>query len=165
MLNTAAIGVVIGPCAGSTEPYGPDGEFCTADDPLSAQGVPATLPLTTGLADGVVLNANNSPGQSVGPFSLAGSPFNCDLLANGNAGGSVVGAFPACDQPTIGDVVMISSFSMMDFVSPTPTLLPPNPIQLTEPDLLYNLIKGVFVVIAAFALVGLFFALRRFFQK
>jgi hypothetical protein len=127
LLNTATIGVVIGPCIGTAPEYGPDGEFCTADDPISAQGTPETLPLTTGAARAVVFNANNSQGFSLGPFGVSGVPFNCDELANGSASGSVVGAFPSCDQPTAGDVVLISSFSMMDFVSPTPTVPPPTP--------------------------------------
>lgn len=127
LLNTATIGVVIGLCFGTGDAYGPDGQFCTADDPLSSQGTPSTLPLTTGSASGVVVNANNSLGLSIGPFSMHGTTFNCDDLASGKASGNVVGVFPACDQPTAGDVVMVSSFSMMDFISPTPTVPIPTP--------------------------------------
>ena len=112
LLNTTAIGTVVGSCTG-TDPtmYGADGEYCTNDDPVATRGVVATLPQVTGTATGVVHNANGQDNVDVGPFNVSGTPFNCTAIAAGSAsGGAIVGAFTTCGQATVGDIVVTNRF-------------------------------------------------------
>ncbi len=44
----------------------------------------------------------------------------------------------------------------------TATPLPPNPVQLTDPDLFYYLVRGVLIAIAGFAVFGLLVAIRKY---
>jgi cysteine-rich repeat protein len=105
--NTTAIGTVVGACSGADPAYGPDGQFCTADDPLANRGVPATLPSTTGNATGRIDNANATDGDTIGPFTISGSPFSCPALATGGASGAALaGAFININAPTLGDIVV-----------------------------------------------------------
>ena len=106
VFNAEATGVVNGACTGSTPEYGPDGQFCTDDDPQSARGLPAVLPFTTGTATGELFNVNRHDGANVGPFSGSGLPFSCTALAGGSAAQAVLaGAFTALNQGP-GDVVV-----------------------------------------------------------
>jgi hypothetical protein len=59
ILDTTAIGQAVGLCSaqGAT--------FCTDADPISARGTPETLPSVTGLAEGVVYNANQIDGDTI----------------------------------------------------------------------------------------------------
>jgi hypothetical protein len=111
--QTLGITTALGLCTGSDPSvYGPDGVFCTADDPpgglLSAAG---TLPLTTGVATAVVHNANGSDGLDLGPVSASGAPFSCTALECGAsssaAGGGVAGAFVFVHLETVGDVANV----------------------------------------------------------
>ena len=47
----SAIGTVVGLCDGGTAAYGPDGMYCTDDDPFSSRGVPSVTTLVTGSAE------------------------------------------------------------------------------------------------------------------
>jgi hypothetical protein len=105
--NTLAIGTVVGACAGTDPAYGDDGQFCTSDDPVSSRGTPTGLPLTTGNATARIDNANATDDDTIGPFSISGTPFSCSTLAGGSAsGGALAGAFTILNQPTTGDIVV-----------------------------------------------------------
>ena len=82
-------GCGVGGCGGFSPPscagqdvsvYGPDGEFCTDDDPQAQRGIPVTVPVTTGTATGQLLDANTNDYNSIGPFSVTGAPFRCREL-------------------------------------------------------------------------------------
>jgi len=129
LLTSVAVGTVFGSCSGSDGAYGVDGEYCTDDDPLSARGMPATLPATTGLAAATVHNAFNMPGIDNGPFSASGMPFDCTAVENHIVEeATLVGAFTLCDQPTVGDAALINSFVVGPNGPPLPTHTPtPSP--------------------------------------
>jgi predicted outer membrane repeat protein len=80
LLSSRGSGSLIGPCEGVGPGYGPDWEFCTDDDPQDTRGTVITTPLTTGTASGIFLNANGLAGNTVGPFTVAGSPLSCGAL-------------------------------------------------------------------------------------
>jgi hypothetical protein len=80
LLSSRANGHTLGVCPGNGLGYGPDAEFCTDDDPQDSRGTVITTPQTTGTASGVFLNANGLAGNTVGPFTVAGSPLNCGAL-------------------------------------------------------------------------------------
>ncbi len=104
--NSQAIGVVVGACSGTDPAYGPDGQFCTSDDPASSLGTVATLPNTTGTATAQVNNANATDGDTIGPFPMSGTTFSCSALAGGSASGvSLAGAFTSLGLQTVGDIV------------------------------------------------------------
>ena len=110
LFQSVGITATLGGCAG-TDPatYGPDGIYCTADDPpggiIAATG---TFPAVTGTASAVVHNANGSDGADLGPVVTTGAPFSCAALKCGAqssaAGGGFVGAFAVVHLDTIGDV-------------------------------------------------------------
>ncbi len=109
--TASAIGTVVGLCTGSGVDYGPDGEFCTDDDPASARGIPSIQTRGTGTATASLTNANGIDGNDIGPFSSTGNPITCDKIAAGNVtGGSQVGAFTSLNQPTTGDIVVTNEF-------------------------------------------------------
>jgi hypothetical protein len=101
--------------------YGPDGVFCSADDPFTTPD-PATTgrsvlsqALTTGTASAEVLNANGTPDNTIcvgSPsdcFALPGTPFNCSALAASPpsaSGATLAGAFPDLNAPVIVDIVV-----------------------------------------------------------
>jgi hypothetical protein len=86
--------------------FGPDGHFCTDDDPPSTRGMVITAPLVTGNATAQVFNANGIDGNDIGPFSVTGSPFQCTALRSGSAAGAcLASAFNLFDDATIGDQV------------------------------------------------------------
>lgn len=91
VITTIGVDVAIGACTGTGGVYGPDGQFCTADDNADV-GASATLPAVTGMATTTITNLPDE-GQ-IGPTTVAGSAFNCSQLALGNPGGSaLVSAF------------------------------------------------------------------------
>ena len=94
---------MVGLCDGGTAAYGPDGMFCTDDDPFSARGVPSVTTLVTGTASRRVKNANGVDGNDIGPFELTGSVIGCDKIAAGMlTGAAQAGAFTNAAQPTAG---------------------------------------------------------------
>ncbi len=104
ILASTAVGSVVGLCAGTIPEYGRDGEFCTDDDPQSARGTPTTQPFVTGTASAEVFNANDFDGNTIGPLSVTGKPFDCTQLAAGiTAGACLASAYTALDQPAVGD--------------------------------------------------------------
>ena len=111
LATASAIGTVVGLCEGGTPDYGPDGQFCTDDDPTSARGIPSIQTLVTGTATASLTNANGLDGNDVGPFSATGNPVTCDKIAAGNTtGASQAGAFDSLAQPTTGDIVVTNEF-------------------------------------------------------
>ncbi|MFQ5665091.1 MAG: hypothetical protein ACE5I7_01540 [Candidatus Binatia bacterium] len=118
LFSASAIGVATGLCTGADPTvYGPDGEFCTdddpqpPDDPTSPRGQTAVQLLTTGTATAFIPNANLFAGNDVGPFSSTGKTVACSEVASGNLSGSVLaGAFTSLMQPTTGDIVVTNSF-------------------------------------------------------
>jgi hypothetical protein len=98
------IGLVLGQCMGSGSEYGPDGRFCTADDPPNELAAVGTGPTTTGAACGEILNEFGG----LGPFCRNGEPASCAAIGAGD--GSVSGtcltfALPVEDLPQVGDIV------------------------------------------------------------
>jgi hypothetical protein len=121
--STISIGFVFGLCTGGGIEYGPDGQFCTDDDPIFTRSFPLTLPSVTGTVSGTVLNSGDVTGLPLGPFTLAGSPFNCAALATGSAfGASLATAVEFCDQQIVGDFVASVVFAAgPPLPTPTPT--------------------------------------------
>ena len=90
--------------------YGPDGEFCTDDDPQSQRGTPLTGAVTTGTATGRVLNANQLDGNDIGPFTATGAPFRCGALQRGDASGAALASTVIeLNRPTLGDTLFSSA--------------------------------------------------------
>jgi len=112
MILSAAIGTVVGACNGTAAAYGPDGEFCTDDDPVSSRGTPNTVPFVTGSATGWARNVADFPGDNVGPHTTFGAPFTCDGSGEltSASGVNLAGVFASCDQPTINDIVVPINF-------------------------------------------------------
>lgn len=109
--SASAIGTVVGLCEGSTPDYGPDGKFCTDDDPDSSRGTPSITTLVTGTASAAITNANGLDGNDIGPFSVSGTIVDCAKLANGERSGvAQAGAFTMLNQPTTGDIVVTNLF-------------------------------------------------------
>jgi hypothetical protein len=114
ILSNSAIGTVNGLCSGNTPAYGPDGEFCTDDDPQepdnpqNPRGQPSPQVLVTGMATGQLENGNGVDGQNIGPFSASGTPVSCDALLNNQSvsGAGLAAAFVSVDQPGTGDIVV-----------------------------------------------------------
>ena len=124
VLSSTGITVVLGACTGNDpSTYGPDGIFCTADDPPGGLiAVEATSPAVTGTATAVVLNANDTDGSNLGPVSVIGAPFSCSALAQGSAaGGGLAQAFTGVHLETVGDVAFTGQFFANGTVPPTPT--------------------------------------------
>lgn len=108
---SSAIGTVVGQCTGTTSDYGPDGQFCTDDDPVSTRGMPGTAPFTTSRASAVVFNAGNLAGNELGPEETSGAPFTCNTDESISVSGTNLGgAFTLCDQPTLTDMVVTTNF-------------------------------------------------------
>lgn len=107
----ASIGIVVGFCTGTTTDYGPDGEFCTADDPAATRGQAMIQVLTTGSGCATVLNANGMGGNDIGPYCSMGVPLSCGELASGiTAGSALASAFTALNQVPVGDIAVTSIF-------------------------------------------------------
>jgi len=125
LLNSSALGITgNGPsladkCVDTNKPphpdFGPDGLFCTDDDPQSTRGVPATLPEVTGTATGEIFNTTSSTSGTfnIGPYSYTGNRYNCAALLAPTpsvSGAKVVGAFCALNQVGTGDIVVRNIF-------------------------------------------------------
>lgn len=111
IFNTTAIGTITTSCTQTGSALGPDGQFCTDDDPQSYRGSVRTLPSVTGSASGEIVNRQSTtPGETtIGPFSVSGSAFDCAKLtssAPNASGASLVVAFTSLNQPALGDVVV-----------------------------------------------------------
>jgi hypothetical protein len=89
--------------------YGPDGIFCTADDPVGEGliAVDGTLPAVTGTATAVVHNTGDV-GVDLGPVITDGAEFSCPALTQqGDAGGAgIVGAFTIVHVEQVGDLAI-----------------------------------------------------------
>jgi hypothetical protein len=99
VLNTIQIGTQVGACTPN---------FCTEADPPGTRGTPTTFFSTTGVATGLILNANNVPGAEIGPELETGSEFGCPALIGPSpsaSGACLAGVFTACNQPGSGDIV------------------------------------------------------------
>lgn len=116
MALTGAIGTVVGECTGTKPDYGPDGQFCTNDDPEANQGTPSPQLLTSGRATGLVEGANqvDAPDGNIGPITVTGSPLSCSDVEGSPAkvtpGTTLVAAFTSINQPTLGDIVISVQF-------------------------------------------------------
>jgi len=84
-INSIRLGQAVGLCNG-TDPtiYGPDGVFCTDDDPESMRGPVSTVVTVTGTATAKLFN-NGIPGYNMPPdptpgYSAVGHVFNCAKL-------------------------------------------------------------------------------------
>jgi len=101
MLTSIGIGLLLGPCTGSGPDYGPDGVFCTADDPANENSATGTGLVTTGEACGTALG--DFP---IGPFCRTGAPATCSQVNSGSLSGTcLVTALPFQDVPQLGDLV------------------------------------------------------------
>jgi hypothetical protein len=151
LLTTTRIGTAQGQCPASPVPtptpggtpapfpYGPDGLFCTDDDPEEARGTPNTIPLLTGTAE-VQINNHWHPVlkktvfiPATPPAQAEGNPFDCNaLLADPPSvvGVRLVGGFSSLNQPPpLGDLVVVNAF-----VYSTPTVSPTiTPTRTTTP--------------------------------
>lgn len=123
---TTAIGTVVGTCYGTDPIYGPDGQFCTPDDPQSARGMPNTSLFVTGTATAELINANGDSGVTLGPFSVTGKPFDCNAVRQGDAspGSALVSALTSLGMPTVGDIVETAQLFAAVPLTPTPTATP-----------------------------------------
>jgi hypothetical protein len=116
IFNTTAIGTVTGFCTQTSTAFGPDGQFCTADDPQSYRGSVRTLPSVTGTATGEVLNSFSSTqaDHNIGPFSVTGSAFDCNALTGAPpsaSGASLVVAFSSLNTPALADVLVTTQLT------------------------------------------------------
>lgn len=101
---STAIGIAPGPCAGERQASGPDGQYCTDDDPAQARGSLLQVPFVTGAATTTVHNAGGFPNAPLGPYTARGAAFTCDARELGSTTGAVLaGGYAACDQTTIHD--------------------------------------------------------------
>ncbi len=100
--------------------YGADCQPCTPDDTVFTEA--ENIPLTTGISEAAVYDANNNGSDAVNAVIIAaeescfgspclstniGSNFDCELLdanpTGGLSGGSLAVTFPGIDSATIGD--------------------------------------------------------------
>jgi hypothetical protein len=112
LLSNSAIGVIQGGCTGNApEKYGPDGTFCTDDDPQDTRGTPSPLILATGTTTGTLENANGVDGNNRGPFATTGTPLDCNQLLNNHSvsNASLAAAFVSLKQPQVADIIVTSN--------------------------------------------------------
>jgi hypothetical protein len=99
------IGIVVGPCSGSGADYGPDGMFCTDDDPPNELSATGTGPTTTGEACGEIVSETDP----LGPVCRSGIPMSCAAIGGdpGSLSGSCLTfALPVAGLPDpVGDIV------------------------------------------------------------
>lgn len=106
----AALGLVVGPCAGPAAAYGHDGEFCTEDDPPANRGTARGQSVTTGTISAVIRNALNFEGDTLGPQEVTGHAFNCSALeADDELDAVLVTGFTACDSPVLNDIIVLET--------------------------------------------------------
>jgi len=126
-LSSIEISAVLGGCTGSDlATYGPDGIYCTADDPPGGIiDIKATSPAVTGTALALVLNANGMDGRNLSLMSVTGSPFSCSALTQGSAaGGGLAQALTLLHLDTLGDMAVTGQFFANATVPPPPTPTP-----------------------------------------
>lgn len=124
---STATGMVIGSCRDTRSEYGPDGEFCTDDDPVSSRGKPRLLLLTTASASGIVENPGDFEGDVLGPYGANGRAFSSNDGRVDMSTGILGTVFTECDLPIISDVVVRLSFALAAPSSPTPSPTPTFP--------------------------------------
>jgi hypothetical protein len=102
--------------------FGPDGFFCTLDDPIPPRSgkVPLLVtPLVTGHATGQTTGV--PPNGSIGPLSIDGAPFNCAALGDGLQGLTLASATGDCFTQALGPGVIFHKFVAGAVPSPTTT--------------------------------------------
>lgn len=105
LVATIGLDVALGSCRGQGPKYGPDGQFCTADDGAPDASISASNPAVTGQASAALVNFPD--GSEPLQTAVSGSPFSCSELARGNPGGAqIVSAFAIADVPTIGPLAV-----------------------------------------------------------
>jgi hypothetical protein len=114
-IGQATTGGAFNKCAGGPpEDFGPDGNFCTNDDPEDTRGNPNTLPLTTGGVSVLLENSYLSGSVAdLGPFMTSGLVANCASLTSGTpslSGFALAGGFTALNQPVLGDLAVDNKF-------------------------------------------------------
>ncbi len=73
--------------------------------------MPLCAELTTGMANGVILNSGNEPGRNIGPSTLTGDKGSCSDLASGSVSGTTfVGHLPFFGS-AIGDLLVETVFA------------------------------------------------------
>jgi hypothetical protein len=114
LVSASALSTVVGLCEGDPvefPAYGPDGEFCTDDDPVTARNGPSLTTLVTGTASAEVTGIQGQDGNDLGPFISTGNALTCEQAAAGAfTGGAQAGASTSLDAPTIGDIAVTSVF-------------------------------------------------------
>jgi hypothetical protein len=132
LLNSIAVGTIIGPCIGTGSEYGLDGKFCTHDDPPDALGIASVAPMVTGTTMATITHANGTD-ETLGPVAVSGTPLSCTALASGNAGGAALaGAFAAINEANLLDSVVTTQLvAQAPPGVPTPTSTP-SPVPPTE---------------------------------
>jgi hypothetical protein len=119
IVNSSTTSQVAGLCTAQSSAYGPDGKFCTSDDPagppLNLKGTPGTVPQTTGTASATFVHPLSVPANPNAPpltKSTHGEPFVClDGTIDPTQLGGVVSAIPFPPSPTLAaDQVVISQF-------------------------------------------------------
>jgi|GEM_PF-1090564 len=118
--------------------YGPDGIFCTDDDPEEARGVPNTIAMVTGSVGVYIENHYYGSCASIGPLPvrppsptpfpprIAGGAFDCSQLFGSQpslVGGGLAGGFTALNAGALGDVVTTFQF-IFGTRTPTRTVTP-----------------------------------------
>ncbi len=99
--------------------YGPDGKYCTPDDPETqlSRGAPQTLETTTETATAEMFNhfiTGSGKTGNIGPTSIDGHAFSCSTLTGGTpsaTGAGLAGAFTLLNQPKpISDAIVTFVF-------------------------------------------------------
>jgi hypothetical protein len=120
---------------------GPDGLFCTDDDPEAARGTPVTIAMVTGTVRVYIENQYYSgsgpscvidtlprrpPSPTPFPPEALGAPFNCAQLLGDQpslVGAGVAGGFTALNTGSLGNVVTSFRF-LFGTETPTPSRTP-----------------------------------------
>lgn len=131
LATASGIGTVTGLCSGADQSmYGPDGQFCTDDDPFSPsslRGTPSIVTLVSGTATVTLNNVNGNDGDNLGPYSISGAVKSCEDIAAGNsAGAAQAGAFTAAGltrNPTLGDTANVNVFVSQCTLPADPTVI------------------------------------------
>lgn len=127
LVNSVGIGTIVSSNCEFDPSFadnGPDGMPCTDDDPDKA--FVNTIPLTTGTAEGRVVNANGAEGVTIADGSqcggnpciakFTGSLFDCDDLAKDPpvaTSGSLAGAYGSEDLDPLGDVAVPQNYIIL----------------------------------------------------
>jgi hypothetical protein len=118
-------------CSGNDpSTYGPDGQFCTDDDPLTPdtiRGLPSIVTLVSGTATVELDNVNGIPDDNLGPYDISGNVVSCEDIAAGNSTGAAqAGAFTAAGETrnaTLGDTANVNVFVSQCTLPEDPTVL------------------------------------------